>query len=97
MACAAFTELAGNTTSVISELETNGSWCHAPPEALPAMEAQKTQIMSARTNACNAAAQQKKMEQQAKQQQQQQLKGAGPIGGGGDVLGGPIKVPQGAL
>ncbi len=98
VACAAFGELASNTDKVIAELETNGAWCHAPAEALPGMQAQKTQIATARSNACNVAAQQKKMEQQqAKQQQLQQKQGGGPIGGGGDVLGGSIKVPQGAL
>lgn len=98
VACSAFGELASNTDKVIAELQTNGDWCHAPAEALSGMQAQKTQIASARTNACNAAAQMKKMEQQqAKQQQMQQKQGGGPIGGGGDVLGGSIKVPQGAL
>jgi hypothetical protein len=98
VACSAFTELGSNTGSLVAEIEKNGEWCHVPGNLLDTFKGQKGQITAARSNACTAAVQQKKMEAQAKhQQQQQQLQGAGPIGGGGDVLGGPIKVPQGAL
>lgn len=98
VACSAFTELNVNTASLVEEIEKNGEWCHVPGNLLDTFKTQKTQILAARSNACTAAVQQKKMEAQARrQQQQQQTQGAGPIGGGGDVLGGPIKVPQGAL
>lgn len=97
VACSAFTELGANTSGLVDELQKNGDWCHAPANLIETFKSQKTQIASARSNACTAAVQQKKMEAQAKRQQQQQFQGAGPIGGGGDVLGGPIKVPQGAL
>lgn len=96
-ACTVFTQLSGNASSLVAELEANGTWCHAPPEFVDNIKKSQPQIATARTNACNAAAQQKKMEAQARKQQQNQQQGAGPIGGGGDVLGGPIKVPQGAL
>lgn len=97
VACSAFSELGSNTNGLVDELSKNGDWCHVPANLLETFKTQKTQIASARSNACTAAVQQKKMEAQARSQQQQQLQGAGPIGGGGDVLGGPIKVPQGAL
>lgn len=99
-ACATFGKLSTNTTEAIAKLEKDGAWCHAPPTIIDALKASVPNINKAQKDSCAAVANLKKMEKQAKQQQlqqQQQLKGAGPIGGGGDVLGGPIKVPQGAL
>jgi hypothetical protein len=100
-ACATFGKLSANTSEAIAKLEKDGDWCHAPANIVEALKASQPNIAKAQKNACTAAANVKKMEQQARQQQEQQkkqqLQGAGPIGGGGDVLGGHIKVPQGAL
>jgi hypothetical protein len=99
-ACSTFVQLAANTKEAIAKLEKDGAWCHAPPTILDALKASQPNITKAQSNACTASANVKKQMQQAKAQQEQQkkqMKGAGPIGGGGDVLGGPIKVPQGAL
>ncbi|MFO1147674.1 MAG: hypothetical protein U1E62_04790 [Alsobacter sp.] len=99
-ACSTFGQLAANTKDAIAKLEKDGAWCHAPPTIVDALKASQPNIAKAQTNACNASANVKKMEQQARaaqERQKKQMQGAGPIGGGGDVLGGPIKVPQGAL
>jgi len=99
-ACATFGKLAANTKDAIAKLEKDGAWCHAPPNILDALKSSQPNISKAQSNACNASANVKKMEQQARaaqERQKKQMQGAGPIGGGGDVLGGPIKVPQGAL
>jgi hypothetical protein len=99
-ACSTFGQLAANTKEAIAKLEKDGAWCHAPPNILDALKASQGNISKAQSNACTAASNVKKMEQQARaaqERQKKQMQGAGPIGGGGDVLGGPIKVPQGAL
>lgn len=99
-ACATFGKLSANTSEAIAKLEKDGDWCHAPGSFLDALKESQPNIAKAQKDACTAAANIKKMEQQARQQaeqQKKQMQGAGPIGGGGDVLGGPIKVPQGAL
>jgi hypothetical protein len=86
-ACSIFTNLQSAGKAVIPALEQNGSWCHVPDEALTNIKAQQDQISKVRANACSVAAQMKK---------QQQQQGPGLLGGG-DVLGGPMRVPQGAL
>ena len=88
-ACSLFTNLQSAGKAVIPALEQNGSWCHVPDQALVNIKAQQDQISKVRNNACTVAAQMKK-------QQQQQQQGPGLLGGG-DVLGGPMRVPQGAL
>lgn len=86
-ACSVFTGLQGAGTAVIPALEQNGAWCHVPDTAVTNIKAQQDQISKVRANACNVAAQMKK---------QQKQQGPGLLGGG-DVLGGPMRVPQGAL
>jgi hypothetical protein len=87
-ACATFTKLVESTNASIVEVEKNGVWCHVPPEALPALKGQQEGISKARANACAAAVQMKKQQEEARKS---------PLLGGGSVLGGPVKVPQGAL
>ena len=48
-------------------------------------------------NSRSAAVKFKQMEAQARKQQQQRQQGAGPLGGGDSIVGGPVKMPQGAL
>lgn len=88
-ACSVFTGLANAGKDVIPELEQNAAWCHLPDNILAGIKGQQDQIVKVRGNACGVAAQMKK-------QQQQQQQGPGLLGGG-DVLGGPMRVPQGAL
>lgn len=91
-ACAAFTNLQSAGKTAIPLLEQNGAWCHVPDQAINNIKAQQEQIAKVRANACNVAAQMKK--------QQQQGGPGGPGGGllgGGEVLGGPMRIPQGAL
>lgn len=88
-ACSVFTGLFNAGKDVIPALEQNGAWCHLPDNILAGIKGQQDQISKVRGNACGVAAQMKK-------QQQQQQQGPGLLGGG-DVLGGPMRVPQGAL
>ena len=95
-ACNVFTSLSGNGNRLIPWVETNGAWCHVPPEFLPNLKAQQEQMTKVKGQACTAAVQQKKLEAQARRQQPGQ-KGTGPLGGGDEIVGGPIRMPQGAL
>ena len=88
-ACSLFTNLQNASKAVIPALDQNGAWCHVPDQAMTNIKAQQDQIAKVRANACNIAAQVKK--------QQQQGPAGGGLLGGGDVLGGPMRVPQGAL
>ncbi len=96
-ACAAFGALVGNGNKLIPWVETNGSWCHVPAEFLGNLKTQHDQLTKVRAQACTAAAQQKKMMEQAKRAQQQGGAARGPMGGGDEIVGGPIRMPQGAL
>ncbi len=87
-ACGAFTRLQEQTASVVAEIERNGAWCHVPPDVLPGLQQQQAQIVDARQNACGAAQQQRKAAEEAKRQ---------GLLGGGDIIGGPMRIPQGAL
>lgn len=91
-ACAVFTKLASVNKTAVQSLERDGSWCRAPDSAAPALKQQQDQIEQGKANACKAAADQKKMQQQGGGGP-----ATGPIGGTGDILGGPQKLPQGAL
>ena len=95
-ACNVFTSLSGNGNRLIPWVETNGAWCHVPPEFLPNLKAQQEQMTKVKGQACTAAVQQKKLEAPARRQQPGQ-KGTGPLGGGDEIVGGPIRMPQGAL
>ena len=88
-ACSVFTGLFNAGKDVIPTLEQNAAWCHLPDNVVTGIKGQQDQISKVRSNACGVAAQMKK-------QQQQQQQGPGLLGGG-DVLGGPMRVPQGAL
>ncbi|WP_293867088.1 hypothetical protein [uncultured Alsobacter sp.] len=94
-ACNLFTQLNAKVAAAIVEVEKNGSWCHVPDQVLPTLKDEQPKVSKARGDACKAVQMQKKMEAQRAQQQQ---RGApGPLGGGDSVVGGPIKMPQGAL
>ena len=90
-ACTSFTQLAKLNVSSVTAVERDGTWCRAPEGFADNLKTQQAQIEAAKTGACKAAAEQKKA----------QASGAGapqgPLGGTGDVLGGPMKLPQGAL
>ena len=95
-ACSAFTKLSSANKSAVDGLQRDGAWCRAPESIAASLKTQQDQIDQGKAVACNAAVEQKKM------QNQQGAGGAkipntGPLGGTGDVLGGPVKLPQGAL
>ncbi len=87
-ACSTFGRLQEQTVAAIGQVEKNGDWCHVPADVLPGLKTQQGQIAEARKNACNAAVQQRKAAEDAKKQ---------GLLGGGDIIGGPIRLPQGAL
>lgn len=95
-ACSVFTKLSSANKAAVEGLERDGAWCRAPETFAASLKEQQGQIDEGRANACKVAAEQKKM-----QQQQGAATGrgpqTGPLGGTGDVLGGPQKLPQGAL
>lgn len=91
--CSAFSELLSNGNALIPLIETHGAWCHVPEQAIAGLKQQQAGIGKTRANACKVAEQMKKMESQRAQGGGPQ----GPLGGTGDILGGPIKAPQGAL
>ncbi|MFM8700443.1 MAG: hypothetical protein ACKOC1_03485 [Hyphomicrobiales bacterium] len=92
-ACNAFTSLAKLTTATIKATGQDGAWCHVPDNVLPSLESQQEDISKARSEACGVAANERKMQQRAGGSNARQ----GPLGGAGDILGGPVKLPQGAL
>ena len=96
-ACNLFTQLNSKVTAAIAEVEKNGTWCHVPEQVLPTLKDEQPKVSKARADACKAASMQKQMEAQRARQQQQQRSAPGPLGGGDSVVGGPIKMPQGAL
>ncbi len=87
-ACAIFGRLKDQNAAAMAEVERNGDWCHVPPDVLPNLKAQHAQIEDTRKGACTAAVQQRKQAEDAKKQ---------GLLGGGDIIGGPIRLPQGAL
>lgn len=93
-ACNLFTQLNAKVTTAIAEVEKNGTWCHAPDELLANLKDEQPKVSKARGDACKAASTQKQMEAQRARQQRS---APGPLGGGDSVVGGPIKMPQGAL
>lgn len=95
-ACAVFTRLSSVNKTAVQSLERDGAWCRAPENVAVSLKEQQGQIEQGKSNACKVAAEQKKMQNQ----QGAAGQGApqtGPLGGTGDVLGGPVKLPQGAL
>ena len=95
-ACAVFTKLSSINQTAIEGLVRDGAWCRAPENFAESLKQQQSQIDQGKANACKAAADQKKMESQKGAAMQGGPK-TGPMGGAGDVLGGPVKLPQGAL
>jgi len=94
-ACSVFTKLSSVNKSAVEGLVRDGSWCRAPDTFAESLRQQQGQIDAGKTNACKVAAEQKKMEsQQGAAAPGQKM---GPLGGTGDILGGPQKLPQGAL
>lgn len=93
-ACNLFTQLSGKVSAAIVEVEKNGTWCHVPDQVLPGLKDEQPKVNKARGDACKAVQMQKKMEAQRAQQQRS---APGPLGGGDSVVGGPVKMPQGAL
>lgn len=95
-ACSVFTKLSSLNKTAVQSLERDGAWCRAPENIAVSLKQQQDQIDQGKSNACKVAAEQKKMQNQ----QGAAAPGApqaGPLGGTGDVLGGPVKLPQGAL
>ena len=90
-ACGAFTQLSKLTTTSIIAVDRDGAWCRAPDGLVDNLKSQLVQIDTGKANACKAAAEQKKAGANGGPAQR------APLGGTGDILGGPIKLPQGAL
>lgn len=94
-ACSVFTKLSSVNKSAVDGLVRDGAWCRAPESVAESLRQQQGQIDAGKENTCKAAADQKKMEsQQGAAAPGQKM---GPLGGTGDILGGPQKLPQGAL
>ena len=88
-ACAAFTKLSSVNVSSITAAQRDGAWCHAPDNLIPSLKTQQSQIDKAKTGACKVAADMKKAPQTA-----------GPpnkFQGSDGIVGGELKLPQGAL
>jgi hypothetical protein len=96
-ACSLFTKLQSTQVSLVPMLEKDGAWCHVPDPTIAGVKQQTNPIAKAKTDSCSAALKFKQMEAQARKQQQQRQQGAGPLGGGDSIVGGPVKMPQGAL
>jgi hypothetical protein len=90
-ACGTFTQLAKLNATSIAAIERDGAWCRAPDGLADNFKAQQVQIDAGKTNACKAAVEQKKAAANGGAAQR------APLGGTGDILGGPMKLPQGAL
>jgi len=90
-ACSTFTNLAKVNSSTVVALERDGAWCRAPDTLADGLKGQQGQIEAAKTNACKAAAEQKKAQASGGTAARQ------PLGGADEILGGTMKLPQGAL
>jgi hypothetical protein len=89
-ACSAFTRLSKLNVTALSALERDGAWCRAPEDLTVSLKSQQNDIDAGKKNACKVAAEMKKA----------QKNGGGapaPFGGSDAVLGGDMKLPQGAL
>ena len=89
-ACAAFTNLSKINVTAIAAIERDGAWCRAPEDLAATLKKQQSDIDTGKKNACKAAAEMKKA----------QKNGGGapaPFGGGDGIVGGDMKLPQGAL
>lgn len=90
-ACAVFGELVSNGNQTLKWVSSNKEWCQIPDQFAAGLKADHDKATSIRANACKVAAQQAQMEKRAKEQ------GGLMGGGGGDILTGPMRIPQGAL
>jgi hypothetical protein len=88
-ACTVFTKLAKINVSTVASLERDGAWCRAPDTMAENLKGQQSQIDGAKTNACKVAEEQRKGQAAGAQRQ--------PFGGGDEIVGGGLKLPQGAL
>lgn len=89
-ACAAFTKLAKLNVTAVAAVERDGAWCRAPEDLAGSLKNQQNEIDAAKKNACKVAVEMKKA----------QKNGGGtpaPFGGADGILGGDMKLPQGAL
>jgi len=89
-ACSAFTKLSKLNVSAVSAVERDGAWCRAPEDLASSLKGQQNDIDTAKKNTCKAAVDIKKA----------QKNGGGapaPFGGGDGIVGGEMKLPQGAL
>ena len=89
-ACATFTKLSKLNVTATAAVERDGAWCRAPEDLAASLKSQQNDIDTGKKNACKAAADMKKA----------QKNGGGapaPFGGSDAVLGGDMKLPQGAL
>ena len=94
-ACSVFTKLSSVNKTAVESLVRDGAWCRAPETFAESLRQQQGQIDEGKANACKVAAEQKKMQSQPGAAGPGQP--MGPLGGTGDILGGPQKLPQGAL
>ena len=93
VACSTFTKLSSVSLTAIGSVERDGTWCHVPEDLASSLKAQQDQINTTKGNVCKAAAEQRKAQQNGGKPSAP----GGPLGGTGDILGGPMKLPQGAL
>ncbi|CAH1655235.1 conserved exported hypothetical protein [Hyphomicrobiales bacterium] len=96
-ACSLLTNLASNGSTTLKWVDSNKDWCQIPDEFVNGFKADNSRVTKFRGQACNAAAQQATMQKRAQQQQQQQSNSPFNVAPGGDVLTGPMRIPQGAL
>jgi len=89
-ACALLGRLANNGNETMKWIEANKDWCQIPQNFIDGLKADHGNVTKVRGQACSVAAKQAQMEKQAREQG---LLG----GGGGDILTGPMRIPQGAL
>ncbi|MCX8502755.1 MAG: hypothetical protein ORN52_02075 [Beijerinckiaceae bacterium] len=90
-ACDTFTKLSKINATTVSALDRDGAWCRAPDTLAPNLKGQQAQIDAAKANACKVAEQQKKAQAAGGAQAHQ------PMGGADEIVGGAMKLPQGAL
>jgi hypothetical protein len=90
-ACDTFTKLSKINATTVGALDRDGAWCRAPDTLAPNLKGQQAQIDAAKANACKIAEQQKKAQATGGAQAHQ------PMGGADEIVGGAMKLPQGAL
>ena len=90
-ACDTFTKLAKINSTTVVALDRDGAWCRAPDTLGPSLKGQQAQIDAAKANSCKIAEQQKKAQAAGGAQPRQ------PLGGADEIVGGAMKLPQGAL